>query len=315
MEAVIRALLPAFAREGLEARLPDWLAVDWWHDEASMLATAPEAQIAWVDMHEKAVPLAAIAGARKLKWLSSAYAGVDWLPLSDLAARKVMLTNGAGLAAPQIAEFALMTMLGVARGYRQIMRAAERGEWLPAPPASRELAGSRALIIGYGAIGRAIGRLLEAFGVGVTPVTRSGSAGTLGPREWQARLQEFDWVILTAPGTSETAQLVGAQEFSAMKREAVLVNFARASMIDQSALAAALRTGTIHAAILDLADPEPLPPGHELWALDNAHITMHLAGIPTSATRERGLVRFLRNCEAFRAGQPLEAMVDLTLGY
>lgn len=315
MAAVTRALLPATARAALEPRLPDWLEIDWWHDAATMLAGAPHAEIAWLDLHEKAVPLEAIRTATRLRWLCSTFAGVDWLPLSDLAAREVTVTNGAGLAAPQIAEFTLMAMLDVARGYRQIVRAQDRGEWLPVPPARRELAGSSALIVGFGAIGQAIGRLLNAFGVAVTPVRRSGADGALGPDEWQARVGEFDWIILTAPGTSETAHLIGARELGAMKRDAVLVNMARAGIVDQPALVHALRENRIHAAILDLTDPEPLPPGHELWALENAHITMHLAGIPTPATLERGLARFLGNCDRFRAGQPLEAQVNLALGY
>ncbi len=310
-----RALLPASARAELEPRLPDWLHADWWHDDASMLAAAPQAEIAWLDMHLKAAPLEAIAAARNLRWLASSFAGVDWLPLADFAARGITLTNGAGLAANQVAEFAVLTMLNVARGYRQIVRAQDAHDWLPGPPATRELSGSRALIIGYGAIGQAIGRMLGGFGVDVTPVRRSASDGALGPQEWQVRLPEFDWVILTAPGTAETAQMIGAGELAAMKREAVLVNVARASMIDQNALIAALSENRIHAAVLDLTDPEPIAPDHPLWALENAHITMHLAGIPTPATLERGFARFLRNCDAFRAGQPLEATVDLKLGY
>ena len=315
MAAVTRALLPAFARAALEPRLPDWLHADWWHDTATMHAAAPHAEIAWIDAHEKAAPLAAIAAASDLKWLSSAYAGVDWLPLPDLAARGVTLTNGAGLAANQVAEFAVMAMLNVARGYREIVRAQDRGEWLPGPPSRRELAGSKALVIGYGAIGQSIGRMLGGFGVAVTPVRRRASDNALGPQDWQARLGEFDWVILAAPGTAETAHMIGAGELAKMKREAVLVNIARAGMVDQPALIAALSENRIHAAILDLTDPEPLPPDHPLWSLENAHITMHLAGIPTPATLERGLARFLANCERFRSDEPLEAQVNLALGY
>jgi phosphoglycerate dehydrogenase-like enzyme len=100
-----------------------------------------------------------------------------------------------------------------------------------------------------------------------------------------------------------------------MKPDAVLVNFARADCVDQDALVAALRDKRIASAILDLTDPEPLPPGHPLWSLDNAHITMHLSGIPTPASQARAAERFLRNCERFRAGEPLEAQVDLSRGY
>jgi phosphoglycerate dehydrogenase-like enzyme len=109
--------------------------------------------------------------------------------------------------------------------------------------------------------------------------------------------------------------MIGAAELAAMKREAVLVNFARADCLDQDALIEALRDRRIAAAVLDLTDPEPLPPEHPLWSLDNAHITMHLSGIPTPASQQRAAERFLRNCERFRAGELLEAQVDLAKGY
>jgi phosphoglycerate dehydrogenase-like enzyme len=109
--------------------------------------------------------------------------------------------------------------------------------------------------------------------------------------------------------------MIGPAELAAMKSEAVLVNFARADCVDQQALVEALHERRIAAAVLDLTDPEPLPPGHPLWSLGNAHVTMHLSGIPTAASQARAAERFLRNCERFRAGEPLEAEVDLARGY
>ncbi|HEU4651099.1 MAG TPA: NAD(P)-dependent oxidoreductase, partial [Croceibacterium sp.] len=178
-----------------------------------------------------------------------------------------------------------------------------------AAPGVRDLAGSRALVLGYGAIGQAIGRALEALGVEVFAVSRSR------PRAWRHQLGGFDWIVLALPGTPETKGTIGAAEIAAMKPAAVLVNFARADCVDQPALVEALRARRIAAAVLDLTDPEPLPPEHPLWALDNAHLTMHLSGIPTPASQARAAERFLRNCARFRAGEPLEAAVDLALGY
>jgi phosphoglycerate dehydrogenase-like enzyme len=129
------------------------------------------------------------------------------------------------------------------------------------------------------------------------------------------RRREFDWIVLALPGTPETRGIIGAPELAGMKPEAVLVNFARADCVDQPALVDALQDRGIAAAVLDLTYPEPLPPDHPLWALDNAHITMHLSGIPTPASQARAAERFLRNCERFRAGEPLEAQVDLSRGY
>jgi len=309
------AVLPATMRSLLEARLPDWISPRWWDTPERLVELAPEAEIGWFDRHEKAAPLAAIARATNLRWLNSSYAGVDWMPLADLRHRGMALTCGSGLTAVQVAEFAVLTMLAVAKDYPAVVRAQDRHEWLSVPPGTRELAGSRALILGYGAIGQAIGRMLGGFGVEVVPVRSKGGQGAIGPDEWRGQLGQFDWIILALPGTAETRGMIGAAELAAMKREAVLVNFARADCIDQAALTAALAETRITAAVLDLTDPEPLPPDHSLWSLPNAHVTMHLAGIPTAASQARAVDRFLRNCERFRAGEPLEEEVDLLRGY
>jgi phosphoglycerate dehydrogenase-like enzyme len=208
-----------------------------------------------------------------------------------------------------VAEFAVMTMLTVAKDFPAVVRAQDRREFLDDAPGTRELAGSKALILGQGAIGHAIDRMLRGFVVETETVRRSSALG------WKDRLGTFDWIVLALPGTAETRGLIGAAELAAMKREAVLINFARADIIDEAPVIAALRDKRIAAAVLDVTDPEPLPPGHPLWALDNAHLTMHLSGIPTPASLRRAAERFARNCEHFRNGEPLEARVDLKLGY
>lgn len=312
---MVIAVLPASVRPLLEGRLPDWLKPLWWDAPETMVALAPQAEIGWFDLHVKPPAVQAIAAAQGLRWLNTSYAGVDWMPLADLAARGVRLTCGSGLTANQVAEFAVMGMLAIAKGYREVVRAQDRQEWLAVAPGTRELAGSRALILGHGAIGQAIGRMLTGFGVEVVPVTSRGGEGTLRPDEWRGQLASFDWIVLAVPGTPETRGLIGAPELDAMKPDAVLVNFARADCLNQDVLVEALGAGRLHAAILDLTDPEPLRPEHPLWSLDNAHITMHLSGIPTPASQARAAERFLANCARYRAGEPLEAEVDLARGY
>jgi phosphoglycerate dehydrogenase-like enzyme len=293
----------------VEPLLPQWLDARWWGSPEELVALAPAAEIGWFDLHDKPPVLAAVAGATGLRWLNTAYAGVNWLPLADLDRRGVALTCGRGLTATAVAEFAVMTMLTVAKGYPQVVRAQDRGEWLEHAPGTRELAGSKALILGQGAIGQAIDRMLKGFGVETEVVRRRSGPG------WKARLGAFDWIVLALPGTAETRGLIGAAELMAMKREAVVVNFARADIVDPAALAEALRDKRIAAAVIDVTEPEPLPPGHPLWSLDNAHLTMHLSGIPTRASLQRAAERFARNCERYRTGEPLEAQVDLKLGY
>jgi phosphoglycerate dehydrogenase-like enzyme len=307
--ALTIAVLPGRLRGQLEPLLPEWVEARWWGSPEELVAFAHAAEIGWFDLHEKAAPRAAIAAAPGLRWLNSAYAGVDWIPLADLERRGVALTCGTGLTSGQVAEFAVLSMLAVAKDYRAVVRAQDRGEWLAAAPGIRDLAGSRGLILGYGAIGQAIARALEALGVEVEGV------GSRSPHDWRDRLGGFDWIVLALPGTPQTRGIIGAAELAGMKPDAVLVNFARADCVDQAALVETLRDRRIAAAVLDLTDPEPLPPGHPLWWLDNAHITMHLSGIPTPASLQRAAERFARNCERFRKGEPLEAQVDLIKGY
>jgi phosphoglycerate dehydrogenase-like enzyme len=102
---------------------------------------------------------------------------------------------------------------------------------------------------------------------------------------------------------------------AAMKSDAVLVNMGRADVLDQQALIAALNTGKLGGAILDLTDPEPLPTGHPLWSARNCQITMHMAGLPTLASKIAATQRFIGNCERFLRGEPLVSEVDLALGY
>jgi phosphoglycerate dehydrogenase-like enzyme len=309
VEALTVAVLPGGVRPLLEGRLPDWLEARWWDSPEALVALAPAAEIGWFDLHTKPPVLAAVASATGLRWLNTSYAGVDWLPLAELERRGVAVTCGTGLSTNQVAEFALLALLAVAKDYPAVVRAQDRREWLDAAPGTRDLAGSRALILGHGAIGQAIERALAGFGVEVTAVSSHR------PRNWRSLIGTFDWVVLAVPGTPETRGMIGAAELAAMKPEAVLVNFARADCVDQDALVEALRERRIAAAILDLTDPEPLPPDDPLWSLGNAHITMHLSGIPTPASQARAAERFLRNCDRFRAGEPLEARVDLARGY
>lgn len=310
------AVLPAVVRPLLEGQLPDGIEPLWWESGEQMVELAPQAEIGWFDMFDKSAPLESIRLATNLKWLNTFFAGVDWLPLADLRDRGAKLTNGSGINANSVAEFALMAMLAFARGHADIVRAADRHEWLaPSVEGKRELAGSKVLIMGYGEIGQAVGRMLSGFRAEITPMRRSGGVGVLGPGEWRGRIGEFDWVVLAMPGTPETRGMIDADVIAAMKQDAVLVNVARADIVDQDALMVALLGGQLGGAILDLTDPEPLPSEHPLWDTPNCHITMHMAGLPTQASRMAATQRFVENCAHFVRGRALTSEVDLVLGY
>jgi phosphoglycerate dehydrogenase-like enzyme len=313
---VTKAVLPAMLRPFVEPHLPAGIDVRWFATKDEALEHASEAEIGWFDMYEISDMLEVIGRAKKVKWLNSLYAGAEWMPLDHLAARGVVYTNGAGINAITIAEYVVMGMLTIAKGYREIVRAQDAHEWLRQPPGKVELAGSKALLIGYGAIGKLIEARLTGFDVEVVKVRRNADGSdTLGPNDWRRRLGEFDYVIVSAPATPETEHMIGAGELAAMKDSAVLINVSRGSLVDQDALVAALRHQTIGAAFLDVTTPEPLPADNPLWSLDNAHITMHLSGQSQDKMAPRSARLFLTNLDKYLAGKPLENRVDLKLGY
>jgi phosphoglycerate dehydrogenase-like enzyme len=310
-------VLPALARPLLEPHLPPDAEPRWFASAEDAYAMAPGAEVGWLDMQVAKNTGRAIALGEDLKLVCTIYAGTDAFPLKEMKARGTRLCNGVGINATAVAEYAVMGMLNLAKDFPTIMRAQDRREWLLDAPGKVELEDSKALIIGYGAIGRRIGRMLEGFGVAVTGVRRSttGESNMLGPDEWKPRLGEFDWIIVAAPATSETAHLFGAAEFATMKPSAYLVNIARGSLIDQDALIAALDARQIAGAFLDVTDPEPLPPEHPLWAAPNTIITMHLSGRAQTRMFQRAATLFLDNLTRYRAGEPLVNEVDLDLGY
>lgn len=312
---MITAVLSAMIRPLVEPRLPHWVEPHWFATKEDALGLAPRAEIGWFDFNEKEPMIETVRAATGLKWLNSIYAGLDFLPLDVLAERGTIVTNGAGINALTIAEYVVMLMLAHAKGYREVVRAQDRHEWLQDSPGKRELAGERVLLLGLGAIGGLVKTRLEAFDMEVVPVRRSGEGGALRPDEWRGSLGTFDWVILAVPSTPETKHLIGAEELAAMAGNAVLVNIARGDVVDQEALVAALREKAIEAALLDVTEPEPLPQDHPLWELENAQITMHLSGRAQTRMFQRSADRFIENLDRWHRGEPVTPQLDLELGY
>ena len=309
------AVMSALVRPLIEAHLPPDIDARWFMTKDEAMALAPLAEIGWFDMYDKADMAETISAATNLKWLNSIYAGVDGMPLALLKARGVQVANGAGINAITIAEYVVMGMLTMAKGYRDVVHAQDRHEWLQDSPGKVELFGSKALLLGYGAIGQLIDERLKPFGVEVTVVRRSPGPQTLTPDQWRAKLSEFDWIILAVPATAETDGMIGAAELAAMKPTARLINIARGAVIDQEALVTALREKHIAEAFLDVTTPEPLPADHPLWDLPNAHVTMHLSGRAQDKMFIRSAQRFLENLARFRSGEHLSPRVNLDLGY
>ena len=311
----MKAVLPALARPLIEPHLPAGIDVAWFVDHEQALAEVVDADIAWVDMQRPQWTGEAVAAGARLKWVSTIYAGLDAFLLDLLKARGTVLTNGVGISALAVAEYAVMGVLVAAKRFDEVVRIADRHEWTINAPGQTELFETSALIIGMGAIGQLIAERLAAFGVAVTGVTRSGRDGTLTPDQWRARLGDFDWVVLAAPSTGETKAMFGADELAAMKPSAWLINIARGDMVDQDALIAALNKRAIAGAFLDVVHPEPLPPEHPLWTTPNVIHTMHLSGRSQTKMFQRAGALFLKNLKAFLAGETMTNVVDLDAGY
>lgn len=311
----MKAVLPALARALLEPELPPGLDVAWYVTPEDANAMVVDADLAWIDLQSTALIREALSRGERLRWFSTLRAGVGFLDLARLRRQSVTVTNGTGVNANAVAEYAVMAVLIAAKRFDEVVRVVDRQQWTVTPPGMTELEGTSALVIGYGTIGAMVGAKLAGLDVAVTGVTRSGRDGTLGPDQWRARLGGFDWVLLCAPSTDDTRALIGADELAAMKPSAWLLNFGRGNMVDQEPLIEALDRRRIGGAFLDVTTPEPLPPGHPLWTARNVIHSSHLSGRSQTRMFMRAARLFLDNLHAFLAGQPMRNTVDLERGY
>jgi phosphoglycerate dehydrogenase-like enzyme len=209
-----------------------------------------------------------------------------------------------------------MVLLAGLKGLPEMVRAQDRREWLKSPPTLGEMRGKRALVYGYGGIGRAIADRLRPFGVLVTGVRRNpgGEPGVIAAEDWEARLPETDILILSVPLTGATTALVGTTQLAALSKGAWVANIARGGLIDQAALVAALKSGHLGGAYLDVTDPEPPPPESELWSLPNVILTPH-ASWATEHLMERAAEIFIDNFSRYLRGADLRNVVDMSAGY
>ena len=310
----MKVVLPERLRP-IVSRLPSDPEIAWYTDTVSCVEAMPGAEVFWVDFTVKDIGRAIEAGAH-LKWITTAGTGVDGWPLEILERRKLTLTNGAGVGAIPISEYVVMGLLVGLKGLPALVRAQDRRTWLKRPPSLSEMYGKRALIYGYGSIGRAIGERLRAFGVTVTGVRRRprNESGVIAAAGWEARLPETDLLILSVPLTGATKALVGKAQLAALPKGAWVANIARGGLIDEKALIAALRSGHLGGAYLDVTEKEPLPPDSALWSIPNVILTPH-SSWATEHLLERAAEIFLDNFRRYLLGGPLRNVVDFDAGY
>lgn len=263
--------------------------------------------------------------AKKLKWIHSTAAGVAQLMYPELRDLGILVTNPSGVFSVPMAEHTMGLLIALARNFPDSVRHQERANWgqqqiWDRPQRLTELNGQLLLIVGFGSIGRELAKRARAFEMRVWGVTRSGDGDSalaekiVAASQLDDALAHADYVVVAAPETAETRQLIGARQIARMKRGARLINIGRGSLLDESALIGALKTGALAGAALDVASVEPLPPESPLWKAPNLFITPHTSAVSTRLwDRQAALLSDL--LERWFAGRELFNQVDLTRGY
>ena len=282
-------------------------------DAGGEVASLAEAQaLVWADPYAAGMYPEVIASAPAVEWVQLPYAGVE--PFLDYLDTRLVWTCAKGVYADPVAEWIMAALL---MGLRDFHLFAAADSWCP--ESGRNLLGAKITVLGGGGITRSLLRLLEPWGCQVTVVRRSdepveGATRTLTLARVHEAVASADAVVVALALTSETQHVVNEALLESMGPQCWLLNVARGGHVDHAALGAALRSGVIAGAVLDVTDPEPLPDSSELWALPNCVITPHIGN-----TREMGLPlitnRVRENVRRWLAGEDLLGLVDIALGY
>jgi phosphoglycerate dehydrogenase-like enzyme len=253
-----------------------------------------------------------------LRWIHWGGAGVDAALFDELAASDIQLTNARGVFDQPMAEWVLGMIIAFAKRFPETLACQARAEWRHL--LSEQVAGKRALVVGVGSIGRAVGRLLAAAGMQVEAVGRSARDGdadfghVYGIDELRQRLPDADYVVLITPLTEQTRGLFGAREFAAMNQPARFINIGRGALVVEEELLAALHEGSIAGAALDVFVEEPLPSSSPFWTAPNCLVSPHMSG--DYAEFETTMAeQFIDNWRRYLAGEPLHNLVDKRLGF
>lgn len=255
--------------------------------------------------------------APKLKWIQTTSAGIGQFVRRMKYAERTnwIFTTASGTHARPLAEFALMVMLMFAKNYEYLQSEKAAHHW--ARYCATELAGKTVVIVGLGKIGREVARLAKAFEMRVIGSRRDPSKPVEfvdqlygGDRDaLHAMLPQADFLILATPHTDETDKMIGADDLAKVKPGAVLINIARGAVIDEAAMIAALQSGHLRGAGLDVFEIEPLPPDNPLWDMPNVIISPHSA---STADMENAkiIALFCENLRRYLNGEPLLNVLD-----
>jgi phosphoglycerate dehydrogenase-like enzyme len=286
-----------------------------------------------------------LARAPRLAWAHSATSGVERALTPAARERGLVVTNARGVFSRPIAEYVLMMILAVSRRLPQLLELQRERTWQPLE--GTELRDVTVGIVGLGSLGRAVGALATAFGCRVIAVRRHSETGSEagataaaggagedrgtseagdrgfgevmldrvgGPETLPDLLAESDFIVLAAPLTPETEEMINEQTLAMVKPGAWLINVARGRLVDERALLRALRDGPLGGAVLDTFHDEPLPPMSSFYDLPNVIVTPHTAW-SSGRVLDRSVELFCENLRRFSTGEPLLNVVDPSAGY
>ena len=310
---------------GLESYLPelrkDYPQIEFVH---CVDRTALPDAIADADIHLGWLNRDIFLAAKKLKWIQSPSTGIDYyLAIPELVESDVLLTSARGTHGACLAESTLAMIFAFTRGIRDSVLNQQHHSWAIRSIRSKlvELTGSTMGIIGFGMIGRSLAKRAQAFdmriiAVDIYPTDKPDYVSELwGTDRLDDLLRNSDYVVVTVPRTPQTRGMIGAEQLALMKPTAMLVGISRGGIIDQGALAQALREKRLAAAALDVFEAEPLPADSELWDIENLLITPHIAG--GTQLEAQSIVRIFReNLSCFLQGDlPLRNQIDKRRGF
>ena len=288
------------------------------NDPEELSRHAPEADVILYAATNAALLGPVVARAHRARWIHSMWTGVEGILTADMLEHPAQLTNGRGVFKWPLADWVIAVMLHFAFDLGRVIRQQQAGIWQPF--IAGRLEGKMLGIIGYGSIGSAAAERARAFDMKIRAMRRRATEPDglvdryYAPPQLNELIAASDYLLLALPTTAETRGMIGAAQIAAMKRDAVLINVGRGSVVDEPALIQALEDGKIRGAALDVFAMEPLPAGHPFYKMTNVLVSPH------TADRVDGFLgpamdAFLENLQRFRSGQPLEYVVDKNAGY
>jgi len=268
---------------------------------------------------------AMVERAPRLRWVHSTAAAVGILPLPELAARGILVSNSRGIQAAPIAEHVMGGLLLLSRRFNLLLQAQQERRWIQNELTSNKwpwsLKGRSMTILGFGTIGQEVARRAHVFGMRVTGIRRRLDQPLppfvdrmMGGSQLDEAVRGADVLVISAPFLRETDRMIRAEQLALMNPGAILINVARGKIVDEPALLDALHSGQLGGAVLDVFEREPLDPASALWNLPNVIISPHSSGVRPDHWEEI-MDLFSENLRRFQRGETLLNAVDCNAGY